>query len=66
MINITLYTTGCPKCKVLERKLNEKDIPYTVVNSIDEMVALGLSEAPALRVDDKLMTFAEAVEWLRG
>ena len=27
---ITLYTIDCPKCKVLEKKLREKDIPFEI------------------------------------
>lgn len=32
---ITLYSTGCPKCKVLKKKLEEKGIKYTENNSVD-------------------------------
>jgi hypothetical protein len=38
MNQIVLYTTGCPKCKILEKKLNDKKV------SFDVMVYVPLSE----------------------
>jgi glutaredoxin len=35
---ITLYSTGCPKCKVLETKLNNKNIEFNVNTDVDEML----------------------------
>lgn len=63
MEQVVLYTTGCPRCKVLESKLNIKGIAYTEVNDIDEMVSLGIETAPVLKVGDKLLKFAEAVDF---
>ncbi len=63
--NVILYSTGCPKCKILEKKLNEITVLFTTNNNVDEMLSLGLSSAPALSVDGKLMNFTEAMKWLR-
>lgn len=63
-MNIVLYSTGCPKCKVLKQKLDSKPIQYTENNSVDEMLALGITQAPVLSVDGKLLTFVEANEWV--
>lgn len=59
-----LYSTGCPKCKVLKMKLEQKGIKYEENNSVDEMIALGMMSAPALSVDGKLMDFKEANDWI--
>ena len=32
---ITLYSTGCPKCQVLEKKLNNEGIGFSISNDID-------------------------------
>ena len=32
MDKVVLYSTGCPKCKILEQKLNMKSIPYEKTN----------------------------------
>jgi len=63
--NIVLYTTGCPKCKVLERKLAEKNIQYTEGTDIEKMLELGIYNMPVLGVDDKLLNFGEAINWVR-
>lgn len=60
---VILYSTHCPKCRVLETKLNQKNIEYEECNDIEEMLKLGIQEAPQLEVDGKLMTFSEAVKW---
>lgn len=64
MPNIVLYSTHCPKCSIVERKLNEKNIVYDEVNDIDNMIALGLTEVPWLKVDGRMMNFGEAIKWI--
>ena len=64
--DIVLYSTGCPKCEVLKKKLAEKDIPYTENNSVDEMLALGITQVPVLGIGDELKNFTESLEWIRN
>ena len=59
-----LYSTGCPKCEVLKKKLAEKGVQYTENNSVDEMLKLGIEAVPVLKVDDRLLEFKEAVDWV--
>lgn len=61
---ITLYSTGCPKCKVLKKKLDEKGIKYTVNLSVEEMMTIGITQVPVLCVDGKLLQFKQAVDWV--
>ncbi len=62
----TLYSTHCPGCIVLERQLKEKNIEYIEVNDVDEMIRLELTYAPALKVDEKMMEFNEAIQWVNA
>ena len=62
--NVILYSTGCPKCQVLTKKLNAAGISYSVITDIDEMVALGIKSAPMLEIDGVLMDFPHANNWL--
>lgn len=62
-MQIILYSTGCPRCEVLKKKLAEKSVEYAEVTSIDDMLALGIKEVPKLSVDGVLMSFKEAVDW---
>jgi glutaredoxin-related protein len=62
--SVVLYSTGCPKCNVMKMKLNKANIPFVENTNVDEMISIGLKSAPALKVDDELMTFADAVKWI--
>ena len=64
MISIILYSTGCPKCSILKKKLEEKKIPYDTVTDIEEMISLGINEVPVLSVNGELMSFSNAVKWV--
>ena len=65
-MNIVLYSTHCPRCTVLEKKLEAKGIKFEVETSVDGMLALGITQVPMLRVDDKLLNFAEANTWVNN
>ena len=61
---IILYTIHCPNCNVLERKLQLKNIPFTVCDDMDEMQKLGIQSAPVLSVNGELKTFTNALRWV--
>ena len=64
MESVIFYTTGCPKCAVMKKKLDLAQISYEENSDIDEMRCLGMKSAPALSVDGVLMDFGKAVKWL--
>ena len=61
---IVLHTTHCPKCKILEKKLNSKEIKYEENSNTDLMVKMGIDILPVLEIDGKLLDFIEAVKWV--
>ena len=63
---IIMYSTNCPKCRVLETKLKQKNIQYQIVDNIEKMLELGIKEAPQLSVDGTMMGFGEAIKWVNG
>lgn len=63
---IVFYSTHCPKCNILEKKLKQANIEYTENNDVDTMVAKGMTSAPSLEVDGKLMSFAESIKWIKS
>lgn len=65
MANI-LYTVDCPKCLVLEKKLNQANISFETCRDEDIMGQKNISSIPTLEVDGKLYTFKEAVDWING
>lgn len=63
---ITLYSTGCPKCQVLEKKLIKDGIEFSISDDIDELIKKGFMSAPILKVDDKFLEFKDAINWLKN
>ena len=61
---VELFSTGCPRCMVLEKKLNQKNIQFTKNDNIDELIQKGYSTAPVLKVDDKYLEFNEAIKYV--
>jgi glutaredoxin len=64
-LNVVLYSTHCPKCKILETKLKQKNIPYEEVNDVDVMLSKGFSTAPMLEVDNVVYGFKDAADWIK-
>lgn len=65
-MNITLYSTHCPKCNVLESKLKQKNIKYQEINDPEIMQQKNFEFVPILEVDGVIYNFKEAVEWIGG
>jgi NAD(P)H-nitrite reductase large subunit len=64
---IKFYSTYCPRCRVLKEKLDSKNIKYELHTDTQEMVRLGLVNAPALQLEDgRLLDFGQAVKWVGG
>jgi len=61
---IVFYSTGCPKCRILKKKLDEKGIEYEVCSDEERMIALGLTEVPVLEIKGELYSFPNAVCWI--
>lgn len=65
-MSIILYSTGCPKCKVLKSKLEDKGIEFVENNSVEEMTELGIAQVPVLSVCGALLDFKNAVTWVNN
>ena len=61
MENIVLFSSGCPKCKVLKQKLDDKKIKYEVSEDFDELMQRNLQTVPVLKVNGEYYQFSEAV-----
>ena len=61
---ITLYTTNCPRCTVLKKKLDMKGLSYGLVSDVNVMIDMGIRSAPVLMVNGELMDFSKAIEWV--
>lgn len=67
-MKIILYSTNCPKCKVLESKLKSRNIQFDVITDIDVIRKTGYTEAPILEIqsdkDVRRLLFTDAVQFI--
>lgn len=81
MLTINLFTTkGCPKCKILRKKCAESpiiansDFKEIVLDSNDEcdkalishLVENNMTTFPVLEVDNSLLDFNQALQFIKG
>ena len=65
MGKVILWSTHCPRCKVLEAKLNQKNIEFEKNTDVEQMRAKGFEEAPKLELaDGMIFDFKQAVDWI--
>lgn len=64
-MKVVLYTIDCPMCKVLEKNLDEKGFRYEKNTNKDNMRELGITHCPMLLVDNKLLNFKEAMQYIK-
>ena len=74
MQKIIFYTTNCPRCQVLKKKMDSLGIEYELQNDIEEMLLQGIQTVPMLRIEEELfdssslttlLDFSQAVKWLK-
>ena len=66
-MSIELFSTNCPRCKILEAKLNEKHVAYQLFDgerAIESIQERGFMSAPLLCVDGENMDFGKAIKWV--
>lgn len=63
-MQVIIYSTGCPKCKVLKAKLDSKEISYDIISDTSVMINKGIETVPVLEVDGNVMDFKTAVDWI--
>jgi glutaredoxin len=66
MAKYTLFTTHCPKCKILEKKLQEKKVDYEICEDVAKMQELGVASVPVLSFDGTQMSFYDAVRHINS
>lgn len=66
MDDIILYSTGCPKCNVLKKKLDEKGVQYKLNTSEEDILKLGVLSVPLLSINGRLLDFGKSIAWVNG
>lgn len=65
-LELILYTTDCPKCKILEQKLKEKNLKFSIISDVEEMKKEGILSAPYLKVNGELRPFYSAITYVNS
>ena len=64
---IKVYSTHCPRCMVIEKKLKQKGINFEIIDDINIMREMGIQSTPMLQIDyQPLMKFNEANKWINS
>lgn len=67
MERMVLYTTGCPKCRILEKKLADKNVEYDKCEDTAVMAGLGIVAVPVLKTTDgRMLGYFEAVKYVNS
>lgn len=61
-MKIILYTIDCPKCKILEKKLNMNNIQYDICKDTKLMEEKNIQKLPMLSINERLYSYKEAVD----
>ena len=59
---ITLYSTGCPNCRLLKEKLDRFGKQYETVTDTSIMKEKDIYIVPALEIDGEIYSFKEALK----
>lgn len=65
-MKVILYSTHCPRCNVLTKKLEQKNIAYEEINDIEIMKEKGYLTVPVLEVDGVSLDFKTASDWINS
>ena len=63
-MKVKLYTTHCPKCKILEERLNEKKVKYEVIDNIEELQKMNFKSVPNLEIAGKIYNYLDSIRYL--
>lgn len=67
MKKITVFSTDCPRCKVLCSKLEESGIQFEIEKeNFDELIEHNLQTAPVLKYKNEYYQFGEAINLIQS
>lgn len=65
-MRIILYSNHCPKCEMMKKMLDMKNISYDIFDNEDEMIKMGFSSMPMISIDGKIMDFSDGISWIKN
>ena len=64
-MTITLYSTGCPKCQVLEKRLKKNNLDFIISNDVDILIEKGFQSDPVMAVGKLFYDYTSAMNLLK-
>lgn len=61
-MKVIVYSTGCPKCEILKKKLISEGVEFEECTDVDLMISKGIMSVPVLEVGGTQFSFAEALQ----
>lgn len=62
---MVLYTVGCVKCNILEKRLKKNGFNFQVSDDVNYLIEKGFQNAPVLEVNGKLYKYEDAMDMLK-
>lgn len=64
----TLYTSGCPKCKVLAAKMEQAGISFDIETDLSRVIDEGFKTLPVLfnKEANSFMSFVDAIKHINS
>lgn len=62
---LILYSTGCPRCKVLEERMTQLGIEYEVRENLTPIIEAGYQTVPVVWYRNRYFSFGEAMDLIR-
>ena len=67
---MTVYSTGCPKCKILVKKLLQKEIPFELVDDEETVMKIAstncIQSVPFVEYKGNIYLFEEIVKLINA
>ncbi len=65
MEEIVYFGNGCPKCEILKKKLEDKEVNYKV-GELQEIINAGFRNVPVLKINNEYLDFAKAINYINN
>lgn len=63
-MTVTLYSSGCPQCTLLEKMLQQRNVDYAIESDEDIFQELGFLSMPMLEVNGEMMNMKQAIVFI--
>ena len=59
-----LFSNNCPKCLILSKKLDDKNLEYEKIEDFQEIIEKGFKSLPILKVGEDYLDFGKAIKYV--